>query len=36
MSKKTWEIIFSGVGGQGLVSCGNILGEAAPLTILTP
>lgn len=29
MSKKTWEIIFSGVGGQGLVSCGNILGEAA-------
>ena len=29
MKKKTWEIIFAGVGGQGLVSCGNILGEAA-------
>jgi len=29
MKQKTWEIIFAGVGGQGLVSCGNILGEAA-------
>lgn len=27
--KQKWEIIFSGVGGQGLVSCGNLLGEAA-------
>ena len=27
--KQRWEIIFSGVGGQGLVSCGNLLGEAA-------
>jgi len=29
MSTEKKEIIFAGVGGQGLVSCGNILGEAA-------
>ncbi|HWQ50234.1 MAG TPA: 2-oxoacid:acceptor oxidoreductase family protein [Terriglobales bacterium] len=24
-----WDIVFAGVGGQGLLSCGNLLGEAA-------
>ena len=26
--KGTWEIVLSGVGGQGLLSIGNLLGEA--------
>ncbi len=29
MADERWEIILSGIGGQGLVSSGNILGEAA-------
>jgi len=29
MEKKQYEIILSGVGGQGTVSSGAILGEAA-------
>jgi 2-oxoglutarate ferredoxin oxidoreductase subunit gamma len=29
--KNTWQIILSGVGGQGLVSCANILGKAASM-----
>jgi len=29
--KSTWQIIFGGVGGQGLVTCGTILGEAASI-----
>ena len=24
-----WDIIFAGVGGQGMLSCGNMLGEVA-------
>jgi len=28
-AKDTWQIIFSGVGGQGLVLAGNLLGRAA-------
>ena len=29
--KGTWEIVLSGVGGQGLLSIGNLLGEAASI-----
>lgn len=29
--KKRWEIILSGVGGQGLIAGGSVLGEAATI-----
>ena len=31
MSRKSWQIIFSGVGGQGLLLCGSTLGSAAAI-----
>ena len=27
--KSKWEVILSGVGGQGLISCGSLMAEAA-------
>lgn len=31
MKKKSWQIIFSGVGGQGLLLSGSLLGSAAAI-----
>ncbi len=31
MKKKTWQVVISGAGGQGLVLAGNVLGEAAAI-----